>query len=150
MSNKMIFFYTILCFILFTSCMQGDRTMHYTDINKSVRIRGALGRPLGEILNIRGKIIENNLWKPTSAMEELLLEVSIVDGEPLTKPVLLPFTIFPWCGCETPEPLEPFHYIGYETGEMTGIPSGAFDYMPRVAARDFGFTVYFQVCSEEK
>jgi hypothetical protein len=150
MREKAIFFCTIICFIPYTSCMEGDSTIHYTDLNKTVHITGSLGRPLGEILNIKGKIIENNLWKPTSVMEELLLEVSIVDREPLPKQVLIPFTIFSWCECETPEPGKPFHYIGYETGEMTGIPNKAFDYIPQVSTKDFGFSVYFQVCREEK
>ncbi|MBN1698093.1 MAG: hypothetical protein JW881_11315 [Spirochaetales bacterium] len=140
----------IICLVPILSCRQGEAAMHYTKAGTAVQITGMLGRPLGEIVTVKGTVIENTIWRAANETEELLLEVDSIDGKPLDDPVRIPFGVFPWCGCGKPAPGNPFNYVGYETGGMTGIPEKAFDYMSRVAAREYGFTVYFQVCGEAR
>ena len=73
-----------------------------------------------------------------------------VNSRRLTKAVVIRYRVFPWVDIPKAAAGSAFRFVGYESGEMAGIPEDAFRHMPRVAAADFRFSVYFQVCGTPK
>jgi hypothetical protein len=120
----------------------------YSDIAGRVKIIGTLNKPIGEIVTVEGVIIDGTDTKKKSDADKVLLKVQWINGRRLQKGVNLPVKIFQWGAINTPRVNEHKKYIGYETGEMSGIPRRAFNYMPQVTAEDFHFSTYFQICKE--
>lgn len=129
----------------------GNRTINeinYSDIAGRVKIIGTLNRPIGEIVTVQGFIIDGTDTGKKGDVGKILLKVQWINGRKVQKGVNLPIKIFHWSAIHTPKVNEHKKYIGYETGEMSGIPIRAFDYMPRVTTEDFHFSTYFQICKE--
>jgi hypothetical protein len=128
---------------LFLSCTGRRVAMNYTEIGTTHTITGSLGKPLGTILHIEGRISSEQLSKADAG--KLICEVSVVDDKKLAEPVLIPLEIFEWVSGGIPGPGDRVQCIGYETGGMTGIPQEAFSHIPYVTATDYSFTLSFQV-----
>ncbi len=146
-------FLLISCILLMcieSAAVSGDEVQRisYTRLNDSVKIVGSLGRFLGEIITVEGIIIDGSRRRIKSETGKTLLKVITVNGKKLGEPVIIPFSIFTWTDVKMPKVNDPFKFIGYESGEMAGIPQKAFQYMPQVATTDYHFFVYFQVCGE--
>jgi hypothetical protein len=121
------------------------KNLNYNEISK---ITGSLGKPLGEIVTIEGKVVDNN---PRLRENEgkILLNVIHVNNEKLKNPITLEFKKLAWVNIPDPQIGKNFKFIGYETGEMQGIPDKAFNYISRVATSGFSFKLSFIVLKEE-
>lgn len=146
-------FLLIACILLIgfaSASVSGDeiQQINYAMLNDNVRIVGSLGSFLGEIITVEGIVIDGSRRRIKSETGKTLLKVVTVNGKKLEEPVIIPFSIFKWTDVKMPKVNDPFTFIGYESGEMAGIPQKAFQYMPQVATTDYHFFVYFQICSE--
>ena len=122
--------------------------INYSDIAGRIKIIGTLNRPIGEIVTVQGVITDGTDTGKKGDAGKVLLKVQRINGRKVRKRVNLPIKIFHWTAINTPKVNEQKKYIGYETGEMSGIPARAFEYMPRVTTENFHFSTYFQICKE--
>ena len=141
-------FFIITLIFLSIGCSTMINEINYFDILNKVNIIGALNIPIGEIVTIEGVIIDDTYTKAKSDLGKVLLKVQSINGKKLEEEIIIQINIFVWSNINEPEVNDYKKYIGYETGEMRGIPYKAFDYMPQVTTEEFHFTTYFQVCKE--
>ncbi len=109
---------------------------------------GVLGQPLGKITTIAGVVRQAALGAKASKLD-FVLSIEAVNGRPLAKPVTLPFQIFTTAKVTQPVLGQTFRYVGYETGGFTGVPAGAFKWVPAVATRDHHFEAFYQILHED-
>ncbi len=114
----------------------------------NTKFTGLSGQPLGTIITVKGVVQEESLSKADSG--KTMLKIFVVNGEKLKNPITLPIQFFPFTQYKVPNAGEDKTYIGYETGQMTGIPDKAFEYIPRVATTGFHFEYIFKVCKDVK
>ncbi|MDH4129391.1 MAG: hypothetical protein OEV44_11580 [Spirochaetota bacterium] len=148
--RNIYFLLLIISFLFFTvfSFAINKSKISYGSLNYKTLVIGSLGKPLGKIITIEGSIIDGESTRTKEDSGKLLLEVYLVDGVKLKKPVIINYSTFSWASIKNIRANNKFKYIGYETGGMTGIPDDAFKYIPRVATKSYGFSVYFQICKE--
>jgi hypothetical protein len=113
-----------------TSFAQAPQTIGIpaANLNGQIRIIGLLGKPLGEKVTIAGKFKSIKLPNP--------LEVAMIDGKPLDKPVVVDVQ-----GAKI-KPGVNYTLIGYETGGYTSTPEWAADDPP---AGIYEFSTWFVV-----
>lgn len=126
------------------SAMAQDVSVPYSTLNQK-SIIGALGHPLGKVLQVSGTI-QNGDSRSKAEADQLLLRVNTVNQKKLPKPVDLHLSFFSFAQSPMPKAGEAVTYMGYETGHFDGVPSEAFKWMPAVATTDFHFVLRFQVC----
>jgi hypothetical protein len=124
--------------------------INYSDIGGRVKIIGILNKPIGEIVTLEGAIIDGTYTRKKGDSDKVLLMVHSINGKKIQKVVNLPIRIFKWSDINMPKVNDYKKYIGYETGEMSGIPQKAFNYMPQATTEGFHFSTYFQICKELK
>lgn len=142
----------VLFFIVLILVVVGGKKMvtkvNYMDLGGEIQIIGSLNKPLGEILTVEGIIVDDTYTKRKSDSGKLLLKIESINGEKISNEIIIPFSTFKWVSIKDVKVDDYKKFIGYETGEMTGIPEKAFDYMPQVATEGFQFSTYFQICKE--
>jgi len=151
MSKKLkiiIFFFIILLIIIGSAKMV--KMIDYFDLIKEVQIIGRLYKPVGTMLKLEGNIIYGENTNKKGGEAEILLKINSIDGVMQSKIIIIPLKYFSWTNVKKPKDGDFKKYIGYESGELMGIPEKAFKYMPRVATKDYHFGTYFQVCKETK
>jgi len=128
---------------------QARTTVRAEDIGKTVAIQGRLGHPLGTLITIRGR------WTDPGYKDGPILEVDLVNGTKLDKPVMLSHGQVTqihhgWKGRDG-KPNEPWDWhfdwkgrvpsprpeLG-QTWEMIGVETGAFDHYSDEAWKEFG------------
>lgn len=109
---------------------------------------GVLGQPLGKITTISGVVRQAALGAKASKLD-FVLSIEAVNDRPLAKPVTLPFQIFTTAKVTQPVLGQTFRYVGYESGGFTGVPAGAFKWVPAVATRDHHFEAFYQILHED-
>ena len=148
--NKILYIslISILSFFSIFSFSKNKNIIHYSGLGNSHLVIGSLGEPLGKIITIEGIIIDGDDTRMKENSGKLLLKVELVNGNKLKKSVTIDYRTFNWAKVKDMTVNKRFKYIGYESGDMTGIPYDAFKYIPMVATRSYGFSVYFQICKE--
>jgi hypothetical protein len=109
---------------------------------------GNLGQPLGKITTISGTVRQAALGAKASKLD-LVLSVEVVNDQPLSKPIVMPFQIFETAKVVKPYLGQAFKYVGYETGGFTGVPAEAFKWVPAVATTGYRFETVYQILHED-
>ncbi len=122
------------------------------DIGEKITLVGRLGKPLGKIVEIecrgipeppRGRRTKHPYWKDS-------VEVTMVNGTRLKKPITIRFGSFVVGDVPIPKPGKSIRVVGYETGSFTGVPHEAFEHVPSIATIGYGFTTSFVALKEKK
>jgi hypothetical protein len=113
------------------------------------KIVGYLGHSLGEIITIEGVTADETYTRKKADTGHLLLRVQAVNGKRLKREVVMYVSVFEAVSIKDRSPGIKFKYIGYETGEFSGTPEKAFEYVPRVATTGYSFTTSFMVLRDE-
>lgn len=104
------------------------------------KVQGVVA-PLGQVVEIEGQVIDGSTTKMRQYEGVQLLEVRSVGGKKLEAPKRLRFH---WHSLAKSADLKgQVKLAGYESGEYTGIPDKAFDYVPRAASTGFQFESHF-------
>ena len=140
------FFAVVLGIVIVIGSKQMETSVNYTDLGVNVPVIGVLGRPLGEIAEVQGEVIDSSETGYKDDSGKILFRVKMINGVSLDKDKVVALRFFPWSGIEEPKPGDKKVFIGYESGEFTGIPPKAFDYIPAVTTTMYHFDTYFQVC----
>jgi hypothetical protein len=101
-------------------------------------IEGILGVPLGTVVEVRGKIIENQAKSKRFAGDPYVLSIVEINGKQLRRD-------FSSSNLKVPrykrgfQVGDSFHLFAYETGGFTGIPNDEFKYVESYAGQKFHF-----------
>lgn len=154
MTSKLLLHLIVCVLIAGTTCpvvgAQVRRTrprsnpIHVSVLNSAIVV-GSLGVPLGEVLTIEGIAADENYTKRRADSGDILLRVQTVNGKALKHEAIFPFSPFEGAEMTKPSAGMRFKYVGYETGGFSGIPEGAFAYVPRVPTSGYYFTTSFVV-----
>ncbi|MDD3626683.1 MAG: hypothetical protein PHV06_05130 [bacterium] len=137
---------SVLGILIISGSKQMETNINYSEIGSTIYVIGQLGKPLGEIAEIQGEVIDSSETGYKNDMGKILFKVQMINGQKLTKDITITLRFFSWSGIEEPKPGDKKVYIGYESGEFTGIPPKAFDYIPAVTTTMYHFETHFQVC----
>ena len=124
------------------------KTITIAELNQ-MQVIGQLGQPLGKIVVIEGIVADDYYRKMRADQGYTLLRVLTVDGKKLPEEVVFHFSPAMGSAPDAPKVGSQFKYIGFESGGYTGLPTKAFDYMPRVANAGYSFTSGFLVVRDE-
>ena len=124
-------------------------TIHVSTLSRA-RVIGELGWPLGEIVTIEGIASDGAYTRKKSDLGAVVLRIRAVNGKPLKSEIVLHFLPFQGAPINAPSAGAEFKYVGYETGEYAGVPEKAFNYVPRAATTNYGFTTSFVVLRNER
>lgn len=119
----------------------GDGTMSISP----AAMKGLLGSPLGTVVTVEGIAAGDDYRRMREDMGCTLLRIERINGKPLAKEIVFRFHSHELARIAAPAVGARFKFVGYETGGFSGIPEGAFEYIPRVATTGFGFSTTFLV-----
>jgi len=112
------------------------KTVSALDLQSGTQIVGLLGVPLGELVSIRGKIVE-----PNTKGGGTLLEIVEVDGTALSGILQMKYRVWEWgnIGQASLPVGQILKFRVYETGGMVGIPTEAMKETTFVQTEGWGF-----------
>ena len=110
-----------------------------------ITISPLLGAGFGKMIEIEGRIVDDQDTRLRAHLGKKLIEVQRVGTHALTKPVVIELLVFGWADIPIPERGTVARFRGYETGGFTGIPNEAFEDVPSVATAAHHFQSRFQV-----
>jgi hypothetical protein len=112
------------------------KTVSASELQSGTQIVGLLGVPLGQLVTIRGKIVESNT---KSGGREVVVEE--VDGKRLSEMLQMKYSVWEWGNIgSAPLPIDQILKLRvYETGGMVGIPIEAMKETAFVQTEGWGF-----------
>jgi hypothetical protein len=123
---------------------QKQRTPVYTEtLNDTHELIGPLGKPLGEVLTVLGKVEEI----PQKAQEHFLT-VTEVNGTPLRQAKQLPARLWPWANIKDLRPGQQLRLRVYQDGGMVGVPHQAMAETVFIQTQGHGFATWLVVIGE--
>ena len=108
-------------------------------------ISSLLGAGFGKMIEIEGRIVDDQDTRLRAHLGKKLIEVQQVGTHALPKPVLIELLVFRWTDIPIPVRGTVVRFRGYETGGFIGIPNEAFEDVPSVATTAHHFQSRFQV-----
>lgn len=113
--------------------------------NHSITITPLLKSGFGKMIEIEGRIVDDNDTRLRAHLGKQLIQVERVGSIALPQPVVIELLVFPWANIPIPERGTFVRLRGYETGGFVGIPTEAFKDVDSVACTDHHFNSQFQV-----
>jgi hypothetical protein len=114
-------------------------------------VLGDLGHPLGTVVTVEGVVADENYRMRKEDGGETLLRIQKVNGKALKNEVVFRFRCFRFVEVKKPAAGSKFRYVGYETGEYTGIPPEALKAARVVVqTKGYAFETSFLVLRAEK
>jgi hypothetical protein len=111
----------------------------------AITISPMLGAGFGKIIEIEGRIVDDQDTRLRAHLGKKLIEVQRVGTHALPKPAVIEVLVFGWTDIRIPERGTVVRFRGYETGGFTGFPNEAFEDVPSVATTAHHFQSQFQV-----
>jgi hypothetical protein len=129
----------LIAFVMSVAFGQGKpapKTVSAVELQSGSQIIGLLGFPLGEVVSIKGRIVESN----TKGGGQLV-EVVEVDGNAPTRMLQMRYAVWEWGNISrAPLPADQMLRLRvYETGGMVGIPIEAMRETTFVQTEGWGF-----------
>jgi len=87
------------------------------DINRRFVVIGPLGIPIGEVATVDGTTVINQ-----GKGAPLLFQVTSVNGRALSKPVTMPYRIWPWSGLNKLDAQSRCRLRVFQDGGFAGVP----------------------------
>ncbi|MBB5350484.1 hypothetical protein HNR46_000712 [Haloferula luteola] len=115
------------------------------DQGEGISISSQLGAGFGKMIEIEGRIVDDQDTRLRAHLGKKLIEVKRVGTHALTKPIVIELLVFGWIDISIPERGTVARFRGYETGGFTGIPNEAFEDVPFVPTTAHHFQSRFQV-----
>ena len=135
--------------VLVAGAKPGSRTPPSVDDFAKTPVRGALGVPLGKIVDVAGVAIDASSTRRKSDEGLVLLSIESANGTVLGRPVVVPFQTPAWAPVPAPKPGKRFRFAGYETGSFAGVPEGAAKVSGVIpASAPFAWSVDFEVLKD--
>lgn len=132
---------------------QGDgaTSISWEGLGTKTKILGRLGRPLGDLLRVEGTTVHSNYIRDKGEQAEFLLRVTSVEGREIEEPTVLRLRFFPFLGIDEDIPASTkLSLVGYEDGNLIGVPSAAMEHIREVAGmvpatQGWHFSTHFRV-----
>jgi hypothetical protein len=108
-------------------------------------LTGKLGEPFGKIVRVtcRGYLPTEDDKRSKGEGWKDLVEIFVIENQLLEVPVRIEWSTFKIGTVAKPAAGETLEVLGYESGQFEGTPSGAFQHVPSVADKGFGFVSTF-------
>ena len=122
------------------------KTISVSELQGGSEIIGLLGLPLGEVVSIKGRIVQSN-----SKSGEQLVEIVEIDGKPVSGILQLRYSIWEWgnIGRESLPLNQILRLRVYETGGMIGVPLEAMKETTFVQTEGWGFSTSLVLLNRE-
>ena len=115
------------------------------DLNRRFVVIGPLGIPLGEVATVDGTAVVNQ-GKGASD----LLQVTSVNGKALSKPVTMPYRIWPWSDLKKLDAQSRYRLRVYQDGGFAGVPDQAMKETTYVQTHAYSFVTSLVVVRNAK
>jgi hypothetical protein len=124
------------------------KTVSYIDLNRSIKLTGALNIPLGTIVKLKCKIVDGDKTEIKQNMGLWLMKILEVDGIQINDNIVLDFNHLTddFTNDKSDEEKNTkikenkvLELTAYETGKFTGLPDDYMNYTEIMASTDFYF-----------
>ena len=122
------------------------KTIGVSELQDGGEIIGLLGLPLGEVVSIKGRIVQSN-----TKSGEQLVDIVEINGKPVSGVLQLRYSIWEWgnIGHESLPRDQILSLRVYETGGMIGIPLEAMKETTFVQTEGWGFSTSLVLLNRE-
>jgi len=122
------------------------KTISVSELQGGGEIIGLLGLPLGEVVSIKGRIVQSNTKSSVQ-----LVDIVEINGKPVSGMLQLRYSIWEWGNISHESlPLDQLLRLRvYETGGMTGIPLEAMKETTFVQTEGWGFSTSLVLLNRE-
>lgn len=139
---KPLIFPTMFLFVaaLLAPSLSAAESVPSVDLGRSIAV-GRLGQPLGKVMRVEGAAVESNYPRSKGQDNTLFFRVTAVEGRALPQPVVIELGFFSSDISQELPPGERRTFIGYETGQFSGLPDAAGQHLSAIpATTGYGFT----------
>jgi hypothetical protein len=139
----------LIASVVFVAFGQGKtawKTVQALELQRGTQIIGLLGVPLGELVSIRGEIVDSN-----TKGGDKLVDIVEVDGKALSGTLQMRYSVWEWgnIGLKSLPEGQRLKLRVYETGGMIGIPFEAMRETTFVQTEGWGFATSLVLLNRE-